>query len=310
MLTSRKQTPEYLMRNTLFALVPGVAVIFFFWGYAFLFNALIAIISAVICEWLCLKLRKIPARHFVNDMSALLTGLLIALALPPHLPWWIPALASVFAISLGKHIYGGLGNNLFNPAMLGYAIMIVAFPLHLTAYPSITALPFDLTAALHYLGVSDGETLAQAMTGATPLEYWRSNQLNQMTSPVMWQAVNLAFALGGIWLVARQIITWHIPMAMIGALSLTIFAFSGSVDSVILHLMSGATMLGAFFIATDPVTSPQHRYAMLIFGGGVGFLLALIRILGDYADGLAFAVLLMNMLVPLLNRIEFRYASK
>ena len=244
-------------------------------------------------------------------MSAVLTGLLIALALPPYLPWWIPVFASATAITLGKQIYGGLGNNISNPAMLGYFMVLIAWPLHLTAWPDSTTLVTNLDTALKYAGTHDGNILASAMSGATPLEIWRigSHKLTDI-APIPWEMLNIAFALGGLWLLFKGIISWHIPVAFIVTLAVAIIIIHSDLDVLRLHLTSGSTMLGAFFIATDPATSPRNPLAMLIFGVVIGLLLALIRSWGNFADGLAFAVLTTNALVPLLDKLSPSHANK
>ncbi len=308
------QAPQRMMRLTLLALAPGTIAMCATFGYGVAINLAIAILAAVAAEAIALKLRKIPPLHFLRDGSAALTGVLLALALPPHLPWWIPAIAAVAAIGLGKQIYGGLGNNLFNPAMLGYCIVLIAWPLHLTAWPDQSAMAqgFDLALAVQYAGNHSGEILAAAMTGATPLESWRSTApapYDAVTAALQWNLINVAFALGGVWLIFKGVISWHIPAAMALTVALMALLIQGDLHSLKLNLLSGATMLGAFFIATDPATSPRAPHAMLLFGIGTAALLVLIRSFGDYADGLAFAVLIMNTLVPLSERISSRHAT-
>lgn len=308
------QAPQRMMRLTLLALLPGVIMMFATFGYGFVINLVLAALAAVATEAIALKLRRIPPLHFLQDGSAVLTGVLLALTLPPHLPWWIPAIAAVAAIGLGKQIYGGLGNNLFNPAMLGYCIVLIAWPLHLTAWPDQSAMlqGFDLSLAIQYAGNNNGEILAAAMTGATPLESWRSvapTPYDAVTAALQWNLINIAFALGGAWLIFKGVISWHIPAAMLLTVGLMTLLIQGDFHSLKLNLLSGATMLGAFFIATDPATSPRAPHAMLLFGIGTAILLILIRSFGDYADGLAFAVLIMNTLVPLSEQMSSRHAT-
>lgn len=304
------QSPQTMMRTTLLALSPGVVVMIYIFGYGFGFNLILCTTAALVSEAALLKIRSIPVAS-ATDMSALLTGVLIALALPPHLPWWIPVLTSLFAIVIGKHAYGGLGNNIFNPAMLGYCIALVAWPLHLTAWPDAQHLGADFASAGQYLMVYDGEILSEALTGATPLEAWRMQQAIPNTiTPIPWDMINSAFLAGGIWLLWKKTITWQIPLSLLAALALTAWVMGANIATLEMHLLSGATMLGAFFIATDPVTSPRSVVGKLLFGAAIGILLALIRGLGDYADGLAFAVLMMNAAVPLLDKVMPRYAPK
>jgi electron transport complex protein RnfD len=250
------------------------------------------------------------------------TALLLAIALPPGSPWWLVTIGTAFAIVIAKHLYGGLGCNPFNPAMAGYVVLLISFPLEMTrwmapAAAGITATPGPLEAMQASLGLLDAARL-DALTMATPLDVLRQNQSLLMAelwqrNPQFgrlggagWEWVNAGFLAGGIYLLARRIFTWHAPLAMLGALALmaAIFHDGGSAasgGSPLFHLFTGATMFGAFFIVTDPVTSAASNRGRLVFGASIGVLVYLIRHWGSYPDAVAFAVLLMNFAAPLLD---------
>ena len=302
--------PDRAMRELLVALVPGLIALCYVWGWGIIVNIMVAVIVAVMSEALILKLRNITVLPVLQDYSAVVTAVLLALAFPPYLPWWIVAIASACAIVIAKQLYGGLGNNLFNPAMVGYAIVIIAYPLHLTVWPSdlLMATRFDWSQTIDYALYADDSRYIATLTGATPLDLWRSDdnrQLHADSSLIYWNIINMSFAIGGLWLLLRRRIQWYIPVAMLSTLTIAAVLFSDNLSplsSLWLHLGCGATMLSAFYIATDPVTSPRHPYMKLLFGIGIGVLVFIIRQSGSYADGFAFAILLMNLWVPLMNR--------
>ena len=238
------------------------------------------------------------------------------LSLPPLLPWWV-SLAAVFsALALGKHLYGGLGNNPFNPAMVGYAVVLISFPLPMTTLwvsPASDALP-NLADAL--TAIFAGSEPVDAYAGATPLDTYKQAIDGALASEVLtepvfdgfvakgWDWVNLAFGAGGIALLWLRIIRWHIPVAFLAGLALMSLVFGHDADQAAplsLHLLAGGTMLGAFFIATDPVSAATSNRGRLIYGAGIGMLVFTIRHWGTYPDAIAFAVLLMNMAVPLID---------
>lgn len=295
------------MRDTMLALLPGTAWMFYIWGLGVLYNILIAVAVAYLAEYLALKCRGLKPGLFPGDGSAALSGWLFALALPPYPVWWITMAGAAFAIVVGKQLYGGVGNNIFNPAMAGYCAIILAFPLELTLWPSSEMLAERFNLAFTLSALTENVPV-EALSGVTALNHWRTHgeALVSMTH-YLW----LGFLAGGLWLLYRRVITWHIPLAMLAILAIAgvILAATGEEGSANamppeFHLTGGAAMLGAFFIATDPATSPREPSGKLIFGAGIGILLLLIRHYGTYIDGLAFAVLLMNMFVPLLNRLS------
>ncbi|MBA1147052.1 electron transport complex subunit RsxD [Ectothiorhodospiraceae bacterium WFHF3C12] len=312
-----------MMREVLLALVPGIAAAAGFFGIGVLVNILVATVVAVGAEVVMLRLRARPVSVFINDYSAVVTGVLLGIALPPLAPWWLPALGSAFAIVFGKHLYGGLGYNPFNPAMVGYVVLLISFPREMTLW-------------LPPAGVGDGpvgagEALTRIFTGslppgteldavsmATPLDTIKTQlgmartlgeiQAGPLFGAIAgrgWQWINMLFLLGGAWLIYRRVIDWRIPAGVLGALAAMALVFWAADPDLrpgpVFHLFSGAAMLGAFFIATDPVSAATTPRGRLVYAAGIGVLVYVIRTWGGYPDGVAFAVLLMNMAAPLID---------
>ncbi|MDC1350971.1 RnfABCDGE type electron transport complex subunit D [Oceanospirillaceae bacterium] len=304
-----------LMAWVLLATLPGLAVQSYFYGYGTLINLVWASGLALGLETLVLGLRRRPIMIFLTDGSALVTAFLIALALPPFSPWWLTLIAVLFSIVFAKHLYGGLGNNPFNPAMVGYAICLIAFPVSMTQWPAIEqTLNFGQQWQWFWMESIDGGI--DAWTGATALDLMRHTngltlnevaldnpQLGLSLSVSMW--VNLAYLAGGIGLLAINAFTWHAPIAMLASLGFCAGLFHmGEPDlypSASQHLLTGATMFSAFFIVTDPVSGATSRKGKVVFGIGVGILVFIIRTFGSYPDAFAFAILLMNLSAPLID---------
>jgi electron transport complex protein RnfD len=314
------------MRQVLYALAPAAIAYTWFFGPGLLVNCLIALLAAAATEALALRLRGRPLRLFMTDGSAAITAVLLAFALPPLTPWWVPAIGSAFAVGFAKHLYGGLGYNVFNPAMAGYVVVLLSFPEQM-----ITWLPPQI-GDLDYRALSLGETLAFSLSGqlpapltvdvitrATPLNVVKMELGNMRTlreivvDPVFgdfggrgWEWVGNFITFGGLWLLYKGIIRWHIPVAMLGSLLLVALLFYAADPEVhpspLFHLYAGGTLLGAFFIATDPVSSCTTDRGRLIYGAGCGVLAFAIRTWASFPDGVAFAVLLMNAAVPLIDR--------
>ncbi|MEM9386950.1 MAG: RnfABCDGE type electron transport complex subunit D [Pseudomonadota bacterium] len=257
----------------------------------------------------------------IGDGSAVVTALLVAFCLPPLTPIWVSASAAGIAIVLGKQLFGGLGHNAFNPAMVGYAAVLLAFPAQLAGYPDEAAGSASLAHSLSVFigGLPEDLTQIDAMTGATPLDRLQDG-LSQMmmVSEIRdadafsaaygprWDLLSLSFVIGGLGLLWRGTITWHAPLGVLAGVAFTATFLSANAPdnnaSTLFHLAVPSTALAAFFIATDPVsgaTSPPGRF---VFGLGVGALSVLIRRFGAYPDGVAYAVLLMNLIVPLIDR--------
>lgn len=310
------------MLQVLLALIPAIVVMVYFFGTAVLINITIAVVTAVASEALMLRLRGRPLKPFLSDGSAVVTAVLLAIAIPPLSPWWLTVIGISFAIIFAKHLYGGLGYNPFNPAMIGYVLLLISFPVEMTTWLPVNSLadqPVGFMIALNVIFTGQWQGLGMdALSGATPLDNMKT-QISMMRSPdyvasqpmyglfggIGWEWINIWFALGGLWLMYRKIISWHVPVAMVAGLlaisTVTWLIAPQLTGSPVFHLLSGGFMLGAFFIATDPVSGSTTLKGRLVFGAGVGMLVYIIRIWGGYPDAVAFAVIIMNMLVPLID---------
>ena len=312
-----------VMLKVMLALAPATLCGFWFFGWPAISLWLLTVASALVGEAACLALMNKPVRSALMDGSALLTGWLLAMSLPPWAPWWIGVVGGLFATVVGKQVFGGLGCNLFNPAMVARVALLVSFPVVMTAWVgpsgqhvspgfaeslSITfggGIPDAYTSAT-LLGqakteLSRGVTLLQTFAQGLPVSF------SGQRPGSMGETGIILLAAGGLALLAMRIISWHIPLAML--LGIAIPALIGHAVNPAryldagAHLLSGAAVLGAFFIATDYVTSPSSRLGQLIFGAGCGFLTWVIRSYGGYPEGVAFAVLLMNALAPAIDRL-------
>ncbi len=306
-----------IMRQVMLATLPGLATLTWLFGWGTLINVAWACLLALLFESAILLMRGRPLSFYLRDCSALLTAVLLGLALPPFAPWWLTMVGIFFAIVIAKQLYGGLGNNPFNPAMIGYALLLVSFPVQMTRWAPPAELAQTTLGFIDSLGIIFAQTsLPDAYTMATPLESFRhkgtltAQELWEQTpqlaqSLASWQWVSLAYLAGGIYLLVRRIFTWHIPVAMLGSIFMISGFFYGSDPSnyapPLFHLTTGATILGAFFIATDPVTAATSNKGKLIYGACIGLLIYIIRNWGNYPDAVAFAVLLMNLAAPFLD---------
>ncbi len=311
-----------VMAWVLAALLPGVAVYVWVFGPGILVTLSLATVTALAAEAVMLKARGYPAKPFLTDLSAIVTAWLLALSLPSLAPWWLIITGTLFAIVVAKHLYGGLGQNIFNPAMVGYAVLIVSFPVQMTQWAGpleLTAAPLTLMqSATVIFGGDFPKAALDAVTMATPMDTLRTGLLQQLTiDEIMpksifgyyggtgfeWLAG--AFLIGGLMLWALRIIGWQVPLAFLAGIWLTAgflhFFDAGRFGAPWFHLLAPSVMLGAFFIATDPVSGATTPRGKLIFGFGAGMLTIIIRTWGGYPDGVAFAILLMNLSVPLID---------
>jgi Na+-translocating ferredoxin:NAD+ oxidoreductase subunit D len=300
-----------IMYGVIVAMLPAFAVSLFYFGIGALITTLIAVFSCLIFEWLIQKY-LIKGKPSISDGSAIITGMLLAFNVPSNIPWWILVIGSIVAIGVGKMSFGGLGNNPFNPALVGRVFMLISFPVQMTSWPK------PIVSQLSYL---------DAETGATPLAVIKEGLKNgesftDLAAKIpsyldlfignlggsLGEISVLAILIGGVYMLIRKIITWHIPVSMI----LSIVVFTGILHLIspdkyadpLFHLLTGGVMLGAVFMATDMVTSPMNVKGMLIFGAGIGIITVLIRVFGAYPEGVSFAILIMNAIVPLLNKIK------
>ena len=314
-----------VMRQVLLALVPGTLAMTWFFGWGVLVNVVLAVLFAVAFEAAIVAARKRPVAATLGDNSAIVTGWLFALAVPPLTPIWVTLIGIAFAIIVAKQLYGGLGYNPFNPAMVGYVVVLVSFPREMALWPAPDTLA-DMSLTL-------GQTLQTVLTGslpaaldwdtvtrATPLDAMREGLVSGRTvseithSPIFgtfsetsWEWVGNFFLLGGLYLLLRRVITWHIPVAVILGVAIPAGFFwlldPDQYASPAFHVFSGAVILGAFFIATDPVSASTTPLGRILYGAGIGLLIFIIRTWGGYPDAVAFAVLLMNMVAPTLDHL-------
>lgn len=314
-----------IMLQVLAALIPAALAHVWYFGFGFLFNLLIAAVFATAGEAMMVRFRARKHESGLADYSALVTAALLAFALPSLTPWWVTATGALFAVVVAKHLYGGLGFNIFNPAMAGYVVILVAFPMHLNLWvaPRMGDLDYQQLSVLQTLLFTLTGSLPDALTfdaisRATPLDVMKSGLNNMRTTveiraiPIMgdfggrgWEWIANFLAVGGFWLLIKKIIRWQIPVGVgIGLLlpaTIMYMIEPGSNASPGFHLFSGATILCAFFIATDPVSAATSPRGRILYGLGIGFLIFCIRRWGSYSDGIAFAVLIMNMAVPTID---------
>ena len=322
---SNAPTVSVIMLKVLLALVPGIIAYVYVYGGGILISIALATTTALIAEAAMLKARKRAITPSLLDASASVTAWLLALAIPPLAPWWLVVVGTLFSIVISKQLYGGLGYNPFNPAMIGYAVLLISFPTIMTKWPaplSLAQSSLSFTDQLHYIFshlLPDGIKM-DAVTSATPLDYLKTqltlnhNVQSISASPIFGtvgatggEYVTGAYLLGGLYLLQQRIISWHLPTAFLVVLALISGVFHlvnpAHFASPLLHLFSGASLFCAFFIITDPVSGPTTPKGKLIFAAGVALLVYLIRVYGGYPDGVAFAVIFMNICVPLIDSL-------
>ena len=316
-----------MMLQVLAALVPAAMAHVWFFGPGFVFNLLVAAVFAAAGETLMLGLRSRKPGTGLSDYSALVTAALLAFALPSLTPWWVTATGALFAVVVAKHLYGGLGFNIFNPAMAGYVVILVAYPVHLNLWvaPRMGDLDYQALTILQTMQFTLTGSLPDAISfdavsRATPLDIMKSGLNNAKTVteiraiPIMgdiggrgWEWIGNLTLAGGIWLLIKKVIRWQIPAGVIAGLmvsaSIMYTVDPGSNASPGFHLFAGSTILCAFFIATDPVSAATSSKGRFVYGVGIGLLIFIIRRWGSYADGVAFAVLLMNMATPAIDYV-------
>lgn len=314
---------DRIMRQVLYALIPGVLAHWLVFGWGIVFQILLAVGFALLFEGVMLRIRRRPLRLFLGDYSVVLTAVLFALCMPPLAPWWVAAVGMLFAVVIAKQLYGGLGFNLFNPAMVGVAAVIITFPIELSQWLAPRslnpALPGLLDTARAILSGHSDHLDFDSITRATPLDQLRTGSMDQLLMPEIrqdaafsrfgaagWDWIVLAYLAGGLYLLARGVIRWQAPTGVL----LTTVLVAGLIwltapdvhPSPGVQLLAGSLVLGAFFIVTDPVSGCATPRGRLIFGIGVALITLAIRQWGVFPDGVAFAVLLMNMFVPLIDR--------
>ncbi|MBR4064522.1 MAG: RnfABCDGE type electron transport complex subunit D [Tidjanibacter sp.] len=292
---------QRLMLDVLIALVPALVVSTVVYGLRVLALTLFSVCCCLLFEWF-IQRYMLRGKLTINNLSAVVTGVLLAFNLPVNIPLWMVAIGALVAIGVAKMTFGGLGKNIFNPALVGRVFMLIAFPVAMTTFPEA----------------------ADAISGATPLTMAKEALKNGVPVAEVMQSVSikdmfigvesgsigeisaLALLLGGLYLLWRRVITWHIPVAVLGSMGIfsliTWLIAPEAYMSPLFHLMGGGAMLGAWFMATDYVTSPMTPKGSIIFGVGVGVITMLVRLWGAYPEGMSFAILIMNSVVPLLDK--------
>ena len=302
------RTSKKVMYDVVIALIPAFLVSLYVFGFSAFIVTAVAVISCLLFEYVIQKyLMKAPTT--IGDGSALLTGILLAFNLPAGLPIWMIIVGSLVAIGVAKLSFGGLGFNIFNPALVGRVFLLVSFPVQMTMWPT---------------AVENNTTIADAVTGATPLgmikeglmfgDTMTSISANLPSNLEMFLGLSggsigemsaLALLLGGIYLLVRKVITWHIPITILATMAVMTGIFwvidPESYASPLIHILSGGALLGAFFMATDMVTSPMTKKGMIIFAIGIAVITVVIRLFGAYPEGVSFGIIIMNAFVPLIN---------
>lgn len=297
---------EKNMYRVLIALMPAFLVSIIYFGVGALVVTVISVLGCVLTEYIIQRAMKVPITVF--DGSAAITGLLLAFNLPANLPWWIVIIGAVFSIGVVKMSFGGLGRNIFNPAIAGRVFLLMSFPVQMTSWPKPRIFNF---------------TFADIETGATPLalikEAAKEGRLEEVTNCLgmfvdmfvgeiggsLGEVSSIALLIGGIYLIWKKVITWHIPVFIL--LTVTLFSsiltlYDSSIYiGPVFHIFSGGMLLGAIYMATDYVTSPMSKKGMVVYGIGVGLIAILIRVYGSYPEGISFAILIMNAVTPLIN---------
>ncbi len=327
--SARINRVDQVMLQVCLALIPGTIAMVWFFGWGVIINMALASVFAVAAEALMIKLRGRPVLPAIGDYSAVVTALLFAITVPPTLPWWLTLLGIAFAIIIVKQLYGGIGYNPFNPAMAGYVFLLISYPVATTTWlpadvpalleaKDLVHLSFVDSARLIFTSALPPEITWDAVSAATPLDDLRTRLDQNLVieeirqSPLWgfvggqgWEWVGAGFLLGGLYLLAMRIITWHIPVSLLGSLAVLTALFwlfsPTQFPPPWFHLFSGGAMLGAFFIATDPVSAATTKRGQLVFGALIGLVVFVIRTWGGYPDAVAFGVLLLNIAAPMID---------
>jgi electron transport complex protein RnfD len=306
--TYGKETTRKLMYGVVLALMPALFTSVFYFGIGAVIVTATSVISCIVFEYLIQRfILKKPIS--INDGSALVTGLLLAFNLPSNIPVFIIIIGSLVSIGIAKMTFGGLGNNPFNPALVGRVFMLISFPVQMTSWPIpagfktgyIDAITGATPLAIIKEGIKNGESLSQLMEKVpATIQMFLGNMGGSMG-----EVAAAALLLGFAYLLIKKIITWHIPVSVIGSIivftTILWFANPESNAGPMFHILTGGVLLGAIFMATDYVTSPMNPKAMIIYGCGIGILTVIIRVWGAYPEGVSFAILIMNAFVPLMN---------
>lgn len=282
-----KDSTATLMLDVITALMPCVVAGIWLFGWRAALVIVLSVAFCVLTELACQKIGRRPVR--INDLSAVVTGIILALNLPPTAPWWMILIGAVVAIGLVKQLFGGIGDNFLNPALAARAVLLASWPARMTATNTASAypLPFDTV------------TSATVLTPGNTLEVSMVDLLVGRIPGTIGEVCKVAILLGLVYLLVRRTITWHIPVVMVGTFALCAWAFG--LDPLA-SVLSGGVLFGAVFMATDYVTSPMTKWGQVIYAAGAGLIVALIRAFGSYPEGVTYAILLMNIATPLIDR--------
>lgn len=291
-----------IMRDVVLALLPTLAFSLYLYSWRALLLTSVSILTCILTEWV-INRYLLKKSNTITDWSATLTGLLLAFNLPPDLPFWIVIIGGVVAIGIAKMSYGGLGKNLFNPALVGRVFLLISFPVQMTTYPTSNSLD-AVSGATPLTFVKEALSKGANVSEIIPSESL-TNVVLGFKDGSMGEMGGLLLILGGLYLLFRKVITWHIPVTILG----TMLVFSSILHFVdptqfvnpLFHIFTGGALLGAIFMATDYVTSPMSKAGQIIFAAGIGIITILIRVFGAYPEGISFAILIMNACVPLIN---------
>ncbi|MCD7963995.1 MAG: RnfABCDGE type electron transport complex subunit D [Rikenellaceae bacterium] len=296
-------TTSKLMRDVLIALIPAFAVSVVVFGVTSIVITAVAVAACILFEYLIQKF-LIKGPGTICNLSAVLTGVLLAFNMPPHIPLWIVIVGALVAIGIGKMSFGGLGTNPFNPALVGRVFLLISFPGQMTDYPSPS--PDAMSGATPLAFVKESLKSGKGISEIMPDLVSYQDMIIGFKGGSIGEIAAAALILGFIFLLWRKVITWHIPVVIV----ITMALFSGILNladperyiNPLFHILNGGTLLGAIYMATDYVTSPMVKKAMVIYAIGIGLITILIRVFGAYPEGMSFAILIMNAIVPLLNK--------
>lgn len=294
-----------IMYSVIFALVPALVWSFIVFGLSAVIVTLTAVVACIVIEWVIQKY-LMKGEPTIKDGSAILTGILLAMNVPSSLPIWILLIGAIVAIGVGKMSFGGLGQNPFNPALVGRVFLLISFPVQMTSWPNVSKIVVDATTeatplAIMKEGLKNGEQVSDLMS---QIPKYTELLMGNMSGSV-GEVSAILLLLGFVYMLIRKVITWHIPVTLLA----TVFVFAGILWLVnpeqfvdpLFHLLTGGLMLGAVFMATDMVTSPMSKKGQIIFAVGIGLITVCIRTWGAYPEGISFAILIMNAFVPLIN---------
>lgn len=304
-----EESVEKIMYGVVLSLVPAALVSFYFFGLPAVLVTLTAVVSCLFFEFVIQKF-LLKTEVTVFDGSALITGVLLAFIVPASLPLWMVVIGSLVSIGIGKMTFGGLGKNVFNPALVGRVFLMISFPVDMNMYPEAAPLSTKITdvitgptpLAIVKEGVAQGQAVSEVMSKVPEYTSMFAGNMGGSVGEIS----ALAIIIGGLYMLFKRIITWEIPVAYIGSfaiLATVLWQYDPTIYAdPVFHLVSGGLMLGAIYMATDMVTSPMSRWGMIVYGVGCGFLTIVIRVFGAYPEGVAFAILIMNAFVPLINK--------